>query len=80
MLLLKHKEDDINMKSTWICSRNDIIANTGVLIAAGAVALTQSKWSDIAVGLIIAFIFLRSSFQVISEARAGLGSYPKTSG
>jgi cation diffusion facilitator family transporter len=72
MLLLKHKEDDINMKSTWICSRNDIIANTGVLIAAVAVAFSQSKWPDIAVGLIIAGIFLKSSFQVISEARAGL--------
>ncbi|WP_141731711.1 cation transporter [Oligoflexus tunisiensis] len=72
ILLLKHKEDDINMKSTWICSRNDIIANSGVLIAAGAVAFTQSKWPDIAVGVIIAGIFLKSSFHLISEAWAGL--------
>lgn len=67
-LLWKHRDDDINMKSTWICSRNDIIANCGVLIAALGVALTQSKWFDIGVGLIIAALFLRSSLQVISEA------------
>ena len=35
LLLLRHKDDDINMKSTWICSRNDVIANLGILVAAG---------------------------------------------
>ncbi len=77
-LLLKHREDDINMRSTWICSRNDIIANAGVLIAAAGVALTQNKWPDIAVGLAIAGVFLRSSFQVISEASLELKRRPGT--
>ncbi|CBW25430.1 putative integral membrane protein [Halobacteriovorax marinus SJ] len=67
-LLLKHREDDINMKSTWICSRNDIVANTGVLIAAALVYYFQSKWPDIIVGLIIALVFLKSAFSILSES------------
>lgn len=67
-LLWTHREDDINMKSTWICSRNDIVANCGVLIAAAGVAWTQSRWFDIAIGSAIAAIFLRSSLQVIQES------------
>ena len=49
-LLLKHKDDDINMKSTWICSRNDVIANVGILVAAGLVYLTQSNLPDAIIG------------------------------
>ncbi|NDD92431.1 cation transporter, partial [bacterium] len=52
-LLLRHKDDDVNMRSTWLCSRNDVIANLGVLLAAGAVSLTQSKVPDLIVGICI---------------------------
>jgi len=67
-LLLKHKEDDINMRSTWICSRNDIIANIGVITAAICVSYFNSKWPDIMIGLILATLFLRSSFSIIKES------------
>tara|TARA_Y100000768_G_scaffold316879_1_gene252036 strand:- start:3308 stop:3922 length:615 start_codon:yes stop_codon:yes gene_type:complete len=67
-LLLKHRDDDINMKSTWICSRNDIIANTGVLIAAICVSVFESKWPDIIMGLIIAFVFLKSAFHILKDS------------
>ena len=69
ILLTRHRSDDINMHSVWLCSRNDIIANVGVLAAAAGVALTQSGWPDIAIGLIIASLFIRSSVEVISQAR-----------
>ena len=46
-LLLRHREDDINMRSAWICSRNDIIANLAVVGAAGVVRLTSSRWPDV---------------------------------
>jgi len=69
-LLLKHRDDDINMKSTWICSRNDIIANVGVLLAALCVSLFDSKWPDIIIGLIIALIFLKSAFHILKESFA----------
>jgi cation diffusion facilitator family transporter len=68
LLLLKHRDDDVNMRSTWICSRNDIIANTGVISAAFLVNHFSSKWPDIIVGLIIAGVFLKSAFTVLSES------------
>ena len=68
-LLTHHRGDDINMHSVWLCSRNDIIANTGVLAAAAGVAITQSGWPDIAIGLVIASLFLRSAIEVIIRAR-----------
>ena len=67
-LLSRHKTDDLNMRSTWLCSRNDIIANTSVLIAAALVAVTQSKWPDVVVGLLITSIFLKSAVYILREA------------
>jgi Co/Zn/Cd efflux system component len=68
ILLTRHREDDINMRSVWLCSRNDIIANVGVLLAGAGVAVTKQGWPDIVVGLIIAAIFLRSAGQVLVGA------------
>lgn len=67
-LLYRHRADDLNMRSTWLCSRNDLIANTSVIIAAGLVALTGTLWPDLIVGLSIATLFLHSAWQVIREA------------
>lgn len=67
-LLYRHRADDLNMRSTWICSRNDLLANSSVIVAAGVVALTGSMWPDILVGLAIAALFLYSAGQVIREA------------
>lgn len=64
--------DDINMRSAWVCSRNDVIVNAGVLVAAGAVALTGPPWRDVIAGLLVAAAFVRSAAHVIGEAsRAG---------
>lgn len=68
VLLLKHRNDDINMKSTWICSRNDIIANTGVLFAAFCVSYFKSKWPDIIIGVIISIVFLKSALSILIES------------
>ena len=67
-LLWKHRAEDVNMNSVWECSRNDIASNTAVFVAAGAVWLTQSGWPDIAVGLALACLFLRSAVRVIANA------------
>lgn len=67
-LLWGHRSDNINIQSTWICSRNDLIANVGVLIAAGLTSVTVSKWPDLIVGLLIAGVFLRSAVFVLSMA------------
>jgi Co/Zn/Cd efflux system component len=67
-LLYRHRADDLNMRSTWLCSRNDLLANSSVIAAAGLVALSGSLWPDILVGLAIAALFLHSSGQVTGEA------------
>jgi Co/Zn/Cd efflux system component len=68
MLLWQHRGDDINMRSTWVCSRNDVIGNAGVLLAALAVHLTGSLWPDIVIGLLIATLFTWSAIGIIHEA------------
>jgi len=67
-LLWRHRADDINMSSVWLCSRNDIIANISVLFAAAGVWLTQSGWPDIVIGLALAALFLRSALHVLRES------------
>ena len=67
-LLWRFRSQDVNMSSTFECSRNDVIANVGVLVAAGLVALTASPWPDVVVGAAIAFLFLRSAIRVIRDA------------
>lgn len=71
-LLYRHRGDNLNMSSTWLCSRNDLIANAGVLIAAGTTYLSASRWPDIVVGCIIAILFLRSAYSVIAESGRAL--------
>jgi cation diffusion facilitator family transporter len=68
LLLFRHRSDDLNMRSTWLCSRNDIIANLAVLVAAGGVALWGSVWPDVVVGGIIALLFLRTAWTVLNES------------
>lgn len=75
-LLTRHKSDDLNMRSTWLCSRNDIIANTSVLLAAGVVLLTGSMLPDLLVSLIITALFMQSSWQVIRLAVTELRTAP----
>jgi cation diffusion facilitator family transporter len=67
-LLYRHRGDNLNMSSTWLCSRNDLIANVAVLLAAGATYLVASRWPDIVVGCVIAALFLRSASGVLRDA------------
>jgi Co/Zn/Cd efflux system component len=71
-LLWRHRTEDINMSSVWLCSRNDIIANIAVLVAAMGVWLSGSGWPDIIVGLGIAALFLRSALFVLRGALSEL--------
>lgn len=71
-LLWKSKTDDLNMNSVWLCSRNDFLANSGVLASAVAVKLTHSGWPDILIGLAIAAVILKSSIGVIHRAYSRL--------
>lgn len=77
ILLTRYRADDVNMRSTWLCSRNDIIANVSVLIAAALVAASGTMWPDIIVGLIITSLFVKTAFTVISEAGTELKGEPE---
>lgn len=68
VLLLRHRSDDLNMKSTWLCSRNDVISNLGVILAAFLVNLFNSNYPDLIVGIAIATIILNSSVHVLKES------------
>lgn len=76
-LLTRHRDDDINMKSVWICSRNDIIANFSVLIAAGLVMWSGSFWPDLIIGLGLTVLFTHSAYQVITESRKVAQAVPE---
>ncbi len=67
LLLVRHKDTDLNVKSSWICTRNDVFANGGVIIAGFLVVYFNSMWPDILIGLIIACIVLKSSLDIIRE-------------
>jgi len=71
-LLYTHREDNVNMSSTWLCSRNDLFANVGVLLAAGAGYLLTSRWPDIVAGTLIAALFVSSALRVIRQARIAM--------
>lgn len=68
LFLWRHRADDLNMRSAWLCSRNDVIANAGVLVAASAVRLSGSAWPDILIGVAIAGLFGSSAIAIIRHA------------
>jgi Co/Zn/Cd efflux system component len=72
VLLWRHRAEDINMRSVWLCSRNDLFANSLVVLAASAVWILDSPWPDILVGALICAIFLRSALLVGREAQEEL--------
>ncbi|MEO1673091.1 MAG: cation transporter [Cyanobacteria bacterium J06631_2] len=72
ILLIRHLNDNINMSSVWLCSRNDIIANTSVLLTAGLVFLTGSFLPDFILGLLLTVVFAQSAGEVLQKARVEL--------
>ena len=67
-LLWRFRRQDVNMASTWECSRNDVISNVGVLAAAAMVAATSSPWPDLIIGLAMSVVVLRSAVRVLGES------------
>lgn len=67
-LLMSYKDGDANVRSVWLCSRNDAIGNTAVMIAALGVWGTATAWPDLVVAGIMAGLFLTSSVQILRRA------------
>ncbi len=68
LLLLRYKDGDANVRSVWLCSRNDAIGNVAAMIAALGVWGSASAWPDLMVAGIMACVFLTSSTQILRQA------------
>jgi len=71
-MLWRHRAEDINMGSVWLCSRNDLVANAAVVLAAAGVWLSGTAWPDVVVGLGITLLFTRSAAAVLARAACEL--------
>lgn len=79
LLLMKYRDGDANVRSVWLCSRNDAIGNVVVMIAASGVWATQSAWPDLIVATLMAMLFLSSAIQILRQASSELRVSEQTS-
>jgi Co/Zn/Cd efflux system component len=70
LLLIRFRDGDANVRSVWLCTRNDLIQCLAVAATGFLVTVTQSRWPDLIVGLLLAAVFLRSAWQIMTQARA----------
>ena len=68
IILMAFKDGDANVRSVWLCSRNDAIGNVAVVAAGGLVALTGTRWPDLAVAMIMAGLFTWSAVQILKQS------------
>ncbi|VTU29626.1 Cadmium, cobalt and zinc/H(+)-K(+) antiporter [Variovorax sp. PBS-H4] len=73
VLLYAFREGDANMRSVWLCSRNDAIGNVAVMLAALGVFGTGSGWPDLAVAAVMSALALSGGWSVLRQARGELG-------
>lgn len=69
LLLVRYKDGDANVRSVWLCSRNDAIGNVAVMLAAVGVWGTASAWPDLIVAAIMAALFLSSAIQILAQSK-----------
>ena len=70
VLISRHREGEVHMRASWIFSRNDVIANLGVIVAGGLVAMTASRLPDLLIGAALSLLVMRGGFTILGEARA----------
>ncbi|MDH3947661.1 MAG: cation transporter [Gammaproteobacteria bacterium] len=70
VLIAKHREGEVHMRASWIFSKNDVIANLGVILAGGLVAWTGSRLPDLVIGLLVALIVIRGGILILQDAKA----------
>jgi Co/Zn/Cd efflux system component len=69
LMLYRYRTGDANMRSVWICSRNDAIGNVAVVLAAAGVFGTGTAWPDLAVASIMALLGISGGVQIVAQAR-----------
>jgi cation diffusion facilitator family transporter len=68
MLLLRYRNGDANVRSVWLCSRNDALGNIAVMLAAAGVWASRTAWPDLIVAALMAGLFLWSSYRIVRQA------------
>jgi len=79
VLLFRYRDGDANMRSVWLCSRNDALGNVAVMLAALGVFGTGSLWPDIAVAAVMASLALSAAFETIRKALVELRAHEPVS-
>jgi len=74
LILMKYRDGDANIRSVWLCTRNDAVGNVAVVLAGLAVAWTASAWPDLLVAVGMAALFLSSSVSILRQALGELRS------
>lgn len=69
-LITRHRDGGIHMRASWIFSRNDVIANVGVILGGSLVYLTGVRWPDLVVGMAIAYVVFRGALDIIADVRS----------
>ena len=80
LLIQRHKDGEVHMRASWVFSKNDVIANVGVILAGGLVWALDSRWPDLIIGSVIAAIILRGARHIICDARQELRTDAQASG
>ena len=80
LLLFRFRGGDSNKRSAWLCSRNDVLGNLAVIVAASGVSATGTAWPDLAVALIMAALWVHGAAQIIRQAIAELRPAPAAAG
>lgn len=78
MLLMRFKDGDSNVRSVWLCSRNDAIGNVAVILAASGIVVTDSAWPDFLVAGIMASLFSHSAIHIIRQSWSELQNKKQT--
>ena len=68
-MIAKHRDGGVHMRASWIFSKNDVIANVGVILSGGLVFVTDVRWPDLVVGIAIAWIVFRGALAIIADAQ-----------
>lgn len=72
VLLIRFRNGDANVRSVWLCTRNDLVHSLAVAGAGGLVLVTGSRWPDLVAGVILAGLFLQSAVSIVRQSRTEL--------
>ena len=70
ILISKHRNGEVHMRASWIFSKNDVIANVGVMLAGALVAMTDSRVPDLVIGIVVALVVIRGGVHILKDAKS----------